>query len=372
MIVMDELRNVYSLDWLELCGKCSHLIDCESVNEFTVEGVETLYFKKRAYGTSLMRYAFDITIGTGEDAGVMLSSPRSLLNPCTVFFKLSNWSLYSGKWKNIIASVAYMGVTWGNITRLDLCCDSNEMVDGTEWSDFWADFVSGEVTCVRHKKYRVFGSQNEGINSISLSLPTANVGFKSYDKTLELSQGKDKPYIREKWRISGLKSTPTCHVWRAELSLRVEACSTVNWETGEIVNLVSMIDYLNDANVARLFASFLRNHFEFRRSKEGFRKYDVCVLFGDIEGYPIRTLPSKRSMKSGRFERLLASYMHKYYDCEGSPIEVKQAIAVVSNWFYMESLDYACVWRQSQKKDGKVVPSVFGETDLCTHLEREK
>lgn len=368
---MNEINNVYSLDWLELCGKCTHLIDCEAITDFVYDGVECLTFKKRAYGTSLMKYAFDIYLGTGDLAGTILSSPRSLLEPTTVFFKLSNWSLYSGKWQNILKSVALFGVKWNNVTRLDICCDSISMTDGTEWPDFWANFVSGKITCTRHKKYRVYGDQQGGINSISLSLPTANVGFKSYDKTLELLQGKDKPYIREKWALNGLKSNKECHVWRAEISLRVEACSTVDWSTGEIVNLIDMLDYLTDANIARLFTSYLKNHFEFRRQMDGFRKYDVCCLFDSIDGYPIKVLPAKRNMKSGRFERILAKYMHRYFDAIGTPTDVVQAISVVSDWFYKESLDYASIWRQSQKKDGKVVPSVFGETDYCMHIELE-
>lgn len=368
---MNEINNVYSLDWLELCGKCTHSIDWESIQDFQYESVESLMFKKRAYGTSLMEYAFDVYIGTGDLAGTLLTSPRSLLDPCTVFFKLSNWSLYSGKWQNILKSIALFGVKWNNVTRLDMCCDSIYMTDGTEWADFWADFVSGKITCTRHKKYRVYGDQSDGINSISLSLPTANVGFKSYDKTLELLQGKDKPYIREKWALNGLKSSKECHVWRAEISLRVEACSTVDWSTGEIVNLIDMLDYLTDANVARLFTSYLKNHFEFRKQMSGFRKYEVCRLFDDIDGYPIKVLPAKRNMKSGRIERILAKYMHRYYDMIGTPTDVVQAMSIVSDWFYKESLDYASIWRQSQKKDGKVVPSVFGETDHCTRIEVE-
>lgn len=340
--------KMYSLDWLELCGECSHLIECDSINTFEINDTEHLIVKKRAYGTSLMRYAFDITLGTGEEAGVLLSSPRSLLHPTTVFFKASNWSLYSGKYKNILACMRRFGIKFKNITRLDICCDSLQTSQGENWQDVWADYVTGKVECLRHKNYRIYGKQGDGISSISLSKPTANVGFKSYDKVKELYEEKDKPWIREQWANHGLLWNRENHIWRCELSLRVEACSRVNMDTGEIINLIDTIDDMNERFIAMLFQAYMDNHFKFRRVKTGYRKYEDLALIQNKDSVPLAILPAKKSMRSGRFEEILSKYMHKYMDFAGTPTDVVQAIQIVSGWFYSESLNYKECWRRNE------------------------
>lgn len=340
--------KMYSLDWLELCGECSHLIECESITTFEINDVEHLIVKKRAYGTSLMRYAFDVTLGTGEEAGVLLSSPRSLLGPTVVFFKVSNWSLYSGKYKNILACVKRFGVKFKNVTRLDICCDSLVTAQGEKWQDVWADYVTGKVECLRHKNYRIYGKQGDGISSISLSKPTANVGFKSYDKVKELFEEKDKPWIREQWANHGLLWNRENHVWRCEISLRVEACSRVNTDTGEIINLIDIIDDMNERFIASLFQSYMDNHFRFRKVNPGYRKYEDLVLVANEDLIPLAIIPAKKSMRSGRFEEVLSKYMHKYMDFAGTPTDVVQAIQVVSGWFYSESLNYKDCWRRNE------------------------
>ena len=347
-LVINKKAKMYSLDWLELCGECTRLVDCEDINNFEIEDVEHLIVKKRAYGTSLMNYAFDVTLATGEEAGTLLSSPRSLLRPTTVFFKASNWSLYSGKYKNVLACMKRYGIKFKNITRLDICCDTLETAQGEKWQNVWADYVTGRIECLRHKNYRIYGKQGDGISSISLSKPTANVGFKSYDKVKELFEEKDKPWIRESWANHGLLWNKENHIWRCELSLRVEACSRVNVETGEIINLIDSIDDINERFLSMLFQTYMDNHFKFRRVEVGYRKYEDIILIKNSDTLPLVVIPAKKSMRSGRFEEILSKYMHKYVEFAGTPTEVVQAIQIVSGWFYSESLNYKDCWRREK------------------------
>lgn len=216
--------------------------------------------------------------------------PRSSkLNPRMVLIKLANRVLYStGYIKFLYELMQELRVTYKGITRIDLCYDCVRFKDDRSPAKFINQYVFGalhgtnqiakkgreEFTC-HGKKMSQSGSR---INYISFGSPKSRIRSYIYDKTIELEEVKDKPWIRETWKKNGIKETDKNHVYRSEISIRSQGTDMLNIGTGELFRL-SPIYLESQPNIERLFHFYAEKYLAFVNGTGQKRKKDYKRIF---------------------------------------------------------------------------------------------
>jgi hypothetical protein len=122
------------------------------------------------------------------------------------------------------------------------------------------------------------GRQSDMYDGETLSFKGKNsaVGVKIYNKSRELKDVHEKPYVRDAWRECGLAGDED--VWRLEISIKSDGRTIVNIGTGQVIQF-SLKDIYRPEQRAALFFIFAKKYWHWRYHKPGVRK----TLSKDIE-----------------------------------------------------------------------------------------
>lgn len=188
------------------------------------------------------------------------------------------------------------GFVFQSISRIDLCMDFEKFDSGDIPFKFLKRYIEGKYAKVNQCTIAVHGKDEwngRNYNSVGWGSKKSPVYTRFYDKTLELREAKDKPYIRQAWASCGLvddfiqltKRDPdgifyNPRIWRLEFAI---TSSVKNWvcydvdELGNSTHLSKRNDlsiYANRDILEPVFASLVAHYFHFKYYEEGLRKYD--------------------------------------------------------------------------------------------------
>lgn len=322
------MLHVISIDWFAVYGLQALPLDMrkDSCSAYTSPGTETQDFcetkadrltEERARATIAMvpgHYERGISIevqqyGTRQFSmlarvyvkrdlfGFLQMLPRTSVFPRNaMIFKVANKWLYTDTWREQLQQVFKVLHLRGlSISRLDIAADFNRFDYGAHPVDFIRQFMSGEI---KHKgrgaghvdfvqRYAV--DQKKKSIADELMFNALTIGKKSsdahcylYNKTLELQQETDKPYIRELWQKVGLNVSD---VWRLEVTLDRKALIFVDKFSGQLHRGL-FEDLMQDdfeQQISALYYSFVHSLFFFFKptgQKNVSREEELC-LFGD-------------------------------------------------------------------------------------------
>lgn len=139
-------------------------------------------------------------------------------NDCHI--RLSNYECYRS---NCVQKLQEFFLRFGlepqSITRIDICLDVLHCDDGQDMGQFIRDYILEKYYKVHIAKIAPHGPEVNGsffgahgkekmyereYNSIKWGSPTSAISVKIYNKTQEMAEVKNKPYILEQWRSAGL------------------------------------------------------------------------------------------------------------------------------------------------------------------------
>ena len=170
-------------------------------------------------------------------------------------------------------------------------------------------------------------------NSCSFGSKSSSVSTKMYNKTLEMKEVKNKPYIVENWGYNGLDLNRD--VWRIEISIKSDASTTIRTSTGEIFRL--SVDSLHlQEMVEDIFFSYAQKYFSFKRNngtKNKTRMPDLEIFPKErsITLHPVRITTEEDSTRGDRiFLKKLHSFLVNEKDM---PETTWNAVIEVSNAF---------------------------------------
>lgn len=304
-----------SVDWLQVytLSNAAHPIPTQGSIEndgytfsFTMLDIQTAMFK---HVVSVSQF--------GLDVAVIEYAPRtSRLRQNMVLIKLANRVLYSAQYiKMLYALMSALKVIYKGITRIDLCYDCVSFLDGRSPARFINNYVmkpdteiggyvrkgSDEFICHGRKS----SGQASRINYISFGSPQSRVRAYIYDKTVELSEVKDKPWIRALWDANGLVYDEKNHVYRSEISIKSEGTDLLNMSTGELFRL-SPVYIENQAQIEKLFHYYAERYLYF--SVNGGQKYrknfPQLKLFKDRPEITCKPYHVNKSADTGRMEKI--------------------------------------------------------------------
>lgn len=332
-----------SVDWLQVCcysNNLAYLLNNDYYNKadslpywLELQPLETRSFARfiRVYTKvgNDWRYCADI-----------LAVPRStMLNSNIVLVKIHNRFLYSQNYIKLLYNICdTFKLSIKGLTRLDLCYDCNSFHGGLKPHKFIKEFVTAEFDSPRYiykvgaKQFRVYGGK-----SVSSATKFSGIEFGSgksskrcyiYDKTRELAEVKDKPWIRQYWQQNGLISDSKTHVYRAEISIKCDGMDLLNMSTGELFKLSP--EYLrSQPAIEKLFHFYAARMFRFHRKGKHtrVRDYDRIELF---ENSPIITCKPKKvcvNADTGRTEKICVSTLSRL-SCQYSDLSQEYSSAL--------------------------------------------
>lgn len=249
------------------------------------------------YGTRQFSMLANVYVGR-DLFGFLQMLPRTSVFPKNaMIFKVANKFLYSDEWRALLQRVfKTLRIKGLSISRLDIAADFNRFECGLHPIEFIRQFMSGEL---KHKgrgaghvdfvqRYAV--SRQDNAIKDSLSFNALVMGKKSsdahcylYNKTLELEQQHDKPYIRELWQKVGLNSKD---VWRLEVTLDRKALIFADKSTGELHKGMyrDLMTEDFDEQITSLYYTFIHSLFFFFRptGQKNVSREAELPLFGDL------------------------------------------------------------------------------------------
>lgn len=308
-------KYLISIDWLQTYNLCNELTDGIYTDGYysfnlTLTGTETAQFKR----------LYKLTC-KGQTYATIQQCPRtSVINPKTTLVKLDNRVLYSGKCIEILYAINFaLSLRYKGISRLDLCYDCNRFYAGRSPARFVKDYLSkseeetGYIYRVGSSTFTAHGDKAHGrtsVTSIRFGSEKSMVSCYMYDKTKELSEVKDKPWIRECWEAAGLVSDEDTHVWRTEISIRSQGTDILRMSTGELFRLSPRsVEWQERAE--EVFGYYAAKYLKFRRKEQGQtskRYYREMRLFESVPTTTdIRPIKVNTYCDTGRTEKIVAN-----------------------------------------------------------------
>lgn len=234
--------------------------------------------------------------------------------------KLNNAVLYVADWYFILTDIlATLGWVPENITRVDLCADFNFFMNGLAPETFLRKYVTKTKASYLRKgsnKFCLYAQKDMRCtvyDSIRWGSRQSGVSVYMYNKTKELDEVKDKPWIREHWKSADLSSTKP--VWRVEISISSQGLGLKDMYNNLCHNL--FIDELMTDDLCRdMFRVYAAKYFSFVATTPGAKRKrdlkDVPLL--DLETPSLmRPVTLQESHDTGRMERIVSNKLAKLY-----------------------------------------------------------
>lgn len=308
-----------SIDWLSLfCraedGNFSEIIGGQPLAPSTHR--RAWGYKLQPHGSRQFAKIVEVSLA-GEDFAVIQFSPYdgNVLNPDSVIVKLANRVLYTASvFYDLQCFIEEHGLKVESVSRCDICADFNAFRQ-YDCVQFIADFLSSKI---RHKgrgKGAAHFNHYAAVNGSGCSvahLDYTGLAFGSnesdvrvylYNKTFELLTVKDKPYIKQFWRDSGLDVTK--NVWRLEVSIKSGGRKFKNKLTGAVEEITTE-RLRNMPEVVRLYHTFVHKYWAFVKNRPNITNISREPIIELFTGAAYYLHGALRSVSGGnRTERIL-------------------------------------------------------------------
>lgn len=279
-----------NIDWLE----CYCLEDAigfpHNAQYFASKGWEV---KEREYGTPMYEEMFTLVDHFGEPFIEIRRKPKSVQTlrgifcPYACHVRLVNRACYANNAAQSMAQfLAENGFKFQRISRIDLCLDFERFDFGDDPQVFLRRFMAGRYSKINQANINAHGlDQWDGRewNSIKWGSPKSMVTTRFYNKTMELQQVHDKPYIRQAWQICGLvddwstlekkRRDGTSYkpqIWRVEFAIKSGTkkwfvVEDYNGDRKRIRSMHNTLDvYSTREKIFDVFLSLCQHYFHFK------------------------------------------------------------------------------------------------------------
>lgn len=297
------INRCINLDWLEVYALETSTPPERDADYFAARGWQV---DVRPYGTRVFTQMFTLCDNHGlgvieirrKPAAEKRDGSRAFMEPYACHIRLCNRTCYFDSAALFMADFLTMhDYTFMRIKRVDIALDFERFDSGDDPARFVKRYLKGKYSKVNQANISAHGAdewEERQWNSVSWGSKKSMVSTKLYNKTQELREAKDKPYIREVWAIYNLvdnmldmskrKRDGTLYhptIWRLEFSL---TSSVKNWVVVEqnmnghkqirsLRNTLAL--YQSKQAMLELFASLADHYFHFKRYQPGQRK-DRC------------------------------------------------------------------------------------------------
>lgn len=249
------MEPIINCDWLQIHCDASRL-----KSRYYGYNVETKDVRTRTFA-KLMEISRD-----GRHIAQLQYQPHSPKLPrgCSIL-KIENYILYSTSRADIIRQLIedFDLITIGT-TRIDIAGDFQRIADRSP-ETLVNDILTGNVIRIGHSKQTVIGDDqltaygHRRWQYLRYGSRSSRISAYLYNKTRELSDVSDKPYIRAIWAANGFAKYKR-DTWRLEFSIKGRQMHYIEEDTGEVIPN-DWRRLLDDAQLSRLYWALCRHYF---------------------------------------------------------------------------------------------------------------
>lgn len=296
-----------NVDWLQVfchdgnTGNLGSLYHDHSAYEFTLLPHGSRHFKE----------LWEVTNEDGDKYAIIQRVPHSsIISADGAIVQLCNRELYRPHYAaEFILFLQAHKFTYKSISRLDVCFDSNVLRNRLRHSTFITKIMQGLVLKNNQSKVQWNFSSVANVgkpmecNSCSFGSKSSGVSTKMYNKTLEMKEQKNKPYITENWVCNGLNVNED--VWRIEISIKSDSSTTIRTESGEIFRISA--DSLRMQQIVEdIFFSYANKYFSFKTNtgKKNKTRMPDFLIFPDERIATLHPVRITECKDSGRGDRI--------------------------------------------------------------------
>lgn len=306
--MMKTQPRCFNIDWLEV--HCIEPLEPRDADYFRALGFEV---SERPYGTRVYEQMFTLYLPDGQPFIEVRRAPHEtnthskfqVLEVGSCHLRLHNRACYFDNAGSLMRDfIKTHGYTFRRIARIDLCLDFEYFDSGDAPATFVHRYLKGRYAKVNQCSIATYGNDmwdGQKWNSIAWGSKKSPIFTRLYNKTLELKECKDKPYIRQAWASCGLvddfiqltKKNENGEwykpeIWRLEF---VIASSVRNWvcfdvdENGNKTHRSVRNDlerYARREDLESMFSSLVSRYFHFKKIEDRTQRKDRCpdkVLF---------------------------------------------------------------------------------------------
>lgn len=299
--------------------------------------------------------------------------------------RLANPVLYTSLWYHIFMDVVDI-LQWKvqNISRIDLACDQNFFLNGLHPATFLRQYACKLRSYLRVGRladdFSLHGNKTQSAldyNYIRWGTRASGVCVYLYNKSKELRDIKDKPWIRKVWESDGLSTTKD--VWRVEISITSQGLGLKSLTDGIFHNLF-VDDLKSPDSVRQMFNVYAAKYFRFVRNVPTIKyKKDLpeVQLLNLTDTLPYRPSSVSVLASAGRAEKTTAKKLSELEMCiYDSDLPAQQradllsAVRSTASYFteLYEIKDAAAYRERKFKKD--VTQGVLDELSIPAQQDR--
>lgn len=280
-----------NIDWLE-CYCLEVAINYpHNADFFRAQGWQV---NEREYGTPMYEEMFTLIDHYDQPFAEIRRKPKSdnskktgIFDPYSCHVRLTNRSCYMSEAAKVFSQfLEQYGFAFQRISRIDLCYDFERFDYGDEPQKFMQRFMAGRYSKINQANISAYGlDQWDGRawNSVAWGSPKSMVKTRFYNKTMELREAHDKPYIRQAWQACGLVDDMVTlekkrrdgtlykpEIWRVEFAIK---SSTKKWFVVEdyngdrkrVLSKPNTLDvYYTREQIWQVFLSLAHHYFHFK------------------------------------------------------------------------------------------------------------
>lgn len=235
--------------------------------------------------------------------------------------KLENSALYVADWFFILTDIlATLRWEVRKISRVDLCCDFNYFIGGLLPSTFLRNYIcknGHSYVRIGSNKFCTYGLKDmrkTSFDSIRWGSRQNGVSVYMYNKSRELKEVKNKPYIRALWKKCDLSQA--LDVWRVEISITSQGLGLKSLSDQMFHTL--FVDDLKEPDAPKqFFQCYAAKYFRFLRTdptakrKRDLKEVPLLALDADC---PMRPQEISESTDCGRMEKIISNRLSMMYD----------------------------------------------------------
>ena len=337
-------KRCVNIDWLEVYA-LEDITRAHDADYFLQCGFQVF---ERAYGTRVWSQMFTLCDIYGDPMLEVRRAPISTvanggfleINACHLRF-VNRYCYHNNPISLLRDFMKAYNYSYKSIYRIDLCLDFEKFDSGDDPQKFLSRYLTGKYSKINQSdaagRWKDLWDSRD-MNSVSWGSWYSPIGTKLYNKSKELEQVKDKPYIKQAWFLTGLVNDPvSClkertdkqtgkltvykpAIWRLEFSIKSK---TKGWMLIElngnrkqyysIRNNLEMYD--SKEKQLTMMDSLIKHYFHFKLVEPGKPKYEckdkVLFKFAQSETFYKVEHPASSMPKSTELQRLL-KHLQKY------------------------------------------------------------
>lgn len=332
----NKVTRCINLDWLEIY--CHESVDGypHNADYFRSQGFEVI---ERPYGTAIYQEMFTVCDQHGEKMLEVRRNPIraeygkfQVMDIYSAHLRLVNRYCYYTNAADIMKQfIERYGFIYQRISRVDLALDFERFDSGDNPKKFVMRYLKKRFAKINQGNIAAHGKDEWDsitFNSIKWGAPKSMVSTKLYNKSLELREKSDKPYIRQAWcaahLVDNLQMTKlkkdgeqySPEIWRLEFSIKSDVKGWLVMENSDggknkYLSVHNNLDcYTTKAEMLKIFAGLQHHYFRFVYFDKNKTKYEcepkVLFRWEDVPVFYDIDRPLKATNEGKAIDSLIA------------------------------------------------------------------